>query len=74
MGKAVKTQVVKIGDLQGVFIPKTLLEQSGITSEVEIEVQGNNLIIRPFEPVRKGWEKAFIEMAENGDDVLLDDV
>jgi antitoxin MazE len=71
MGKAVKTQIVKIGDLEGVFIPKTLLEQSGINSEVEIEVQGNHLIIRPVEQVRKGWEKAFIEMAENGDDVLL---
>ncbi|GCL40282.1 transcriptional regulator/antitoxin, MazE [Sphaerospermopsis reniformis] len=64
MGKAVKTQIVKIGDSQGVFIPKTLLEQSGITSEVEIEVQGNHFIIRPFKQVRKGWEKAFIEMAE----------
>lgn len=71
MGKAVKTQIVKIGDSQGVFIPKTLLEQSGINSEVEIEVQENNLIIRPVKPVRKGWEQALIEMAENGDDVLL---
>ncbi|MFN6326159.1 MAG: hypothetical protein ACK4WN_11655 [Aphanizomenon sp.] len=35
-----------------------------MNSEVEIEVQGNHLIIRPVEQVRKGWEKAFIEMAE----------
>ncbi|MBD2293986.1 AbrB/MazE/SpoVT family DNA-binding domain-containing protein [Anabaena sphaerica FACHB-251] len=70
-GKAVKTQIVKIGDSQGVFIPKTLLEQSGTPSELEIEVQGNHFIIRPVKQVRKGWEKAFIEMAENGDDVLL---
>jgi antitoxin MazE len=71
MGKAVKTQIVKIGDSQGIFIPKTLLEKSEINSEVGIEIQGNNLIIRPVEPARKGWKKAFIEMAENGDDVLL---
>ncbi|MFM6036375.1 MAG: AbrB/MazE/SpoVT family DNA-binding domain-containing protein [Sphaerospermopsis kisseleviana] len=63
MGKAVKTQIVKIGDSQGVFIPQRLLEQSEINSEVEIEVQGDNLIIRPVEQVRKGWEQAFIEMA-----------
>ena len=71
MGTAIKTRIVKIGNSQGLRIPKTLLEQSGINSEVEIEVQGNNLIIRPVEPARKGWKKAFIEMAENGDDVLL---
>ncbi|MEA5617824.1 AbrB/MazE/SpoVT family DNA-binding domain-containing protein [Cronbergia sp. UHCC 0137] len=59
--------------MQGIFIPKTMLEQSGINSELEIEIQENNLIIRPFKQVRKGCEKAFIEMAEKGDDVLLDD-
>ena len=74
MGTAIKTRIVKIGNSQGLRIPKTLLEQSGINSEVEIEVQGNNLIIRPVTQVRKDWEQAFIEMAENGDDVLLDDI
>ena len=69
MGTAIKTRIVKIGNSQGLRIPKTLLEQSGINSEVEIEVQGNHLIIRPVEQVRKGWEKAFIEMAENRDDI-----
>lgn len=58
---------------QRLRISKTLLEQSGINSEVEIEVQGNHLIIHPVEQVRKGWEKAFIKMAEKGDDILLDD-
>jgi antitoxin MazE len=74
MGTAIKTRIVKIGNSQGLRIPKTLLEQSGINSEVEIEVQGNHLIIRPVEQVRKGWEKAFIEMAENRDNILLDDI
>jgi antitoxin MazE len=74
MGTAIKTRIVKIGNSQGLRIPKTLLEESGINSEVEIEVQGNHLIIRPVEQIRKGWEKAFIEMAENRDDILLDDI
>ena len=74
MGTAIKTRIVKIGNSQGLRIPKTLLEQSGINSEVEIEVQGNHLIIRPVEQVRKGWKEAFIEMAEKKDDVLLDNI
>lgn len=74
MGTAIKTRIVKIGNSQGLRIPKTLLEQSGINSEVEIEVHGNHLIIRPVEQVRLGWDKAFAAMAEKQDDVLLDDV
>jgi antitoxin MazE len=74
MCTAIKTRIVKIGNSQGLRIPKTLLEQSGINSEVEIEVHRNHLIIRPVEQVRKGWEKAFTKMAEKQDDVLLDDI
>ncbi|GAX34103.1 AbrB/MazE/SpoVT family DNA-binding domain-containing protein [Nodularia sp. NIES-3585] len=74
MGTAIKTRIVKIGNSQGLRIPKTLLEQSGINSEVEIEVHGNHLIIRPVKQARTGWEKAFATMAEKHDDVLLDDI
>ncbi|AFZ60460.1 AbrB/MazE/SpoVT family DNA-binding domain-containing protein [Anabaena cylindrica FACHB-243] len=74
MDTSIKTRIVKIGNFQGLRISKTLLEQSGIKSEVEIEVQENHLIIRPVEQARKDWEKAFIEMAENRDDILLDDI
>ncbi|WP_353931709.1 AbrB/MazE/SpoVT family DNA-binding domain-containing protein [Okeanomitos corallinicola TIOX110] len=63
-------KIVFLGCLEG----RRSLKKSCITSEVEIEFQGNNEIISPVEPVRKGWEKAFIEMAENGDYILLDDV
>ncbi|AHJ30571.1 AbrB/MazE/SpoVT family DNA-binding domain-containing protein [Nodularia spumigena CS-584] len=74
MGKAIKTRIVKIGNSQGLRIPKILLEQSGINSEVEIEVHGNHLIIRPVEQARANWDKAFAAMAEKHDDILLDDI
>ncbi|MGB0564462.1 MAG: AbrB/MazE/SpoVT family DNA-binding domain-containing protein [Spirulinaceae cyanobacterium] len=73
MGNAIRTRLVKIGNSQGVRIPKPLLEQSGIQGEVEIEVQGQALIIRTIPKPRQGWEQAFIAMAENQDDTLLDD-
>ncbi|WP_244913276.1 AbrB/MazE/SpoVT family DNA-binding domain-containing protein [Phormidesmis priestleyi] len=41
MSASIRTRIVKIGNSQGIRIPKTLLEQSGIDSEVEIEVQGD---------------------------------
>jgi antitoxin MazE len=66
------TQIVKIGNSQGIRIPKILLEQSGLTHEVELEVKNRQLIIRPKKNVRQGWENAFRAMAQNSDDQLLD--
>ncbi len=74
MGKAIRTRIVKIGNSQGIRIPKLLLEQSGIDSEVEIEVQGDHLTVRTASRLRDGWDKAFAAMAEQHDDVLLDEV
>ncbi len=74
MGAAIRTRIVKIGNSQGIRIPKPLLEQSGIEAEVEIEVEGDRIIIRPAARSRVGWDEAFATMAERKDDVLLDDV
>lgn len=74
MGAVIRTRIVKIGNSQGVRIPKLLLEQSGIQTEVEIEVQGDHLTIRTAPRLRAGWDEAFALMADEHDDVLLDDV
>ncbi|MEE3715887.1 AbrB/MazE/SpoVT family DNA-binding domain-containing protein [Tumidithrix elongata RA019] len=74
MGAAIRTRIIKIGNSQGIRIPKILLEQSGIHAEVEIEVQGNCLTVRSAQRLRTGWERAFAAMAEQQDDALLDDV
>ncbi len=66
------TRIVKIGNSQGIRIPKILLDQTGLTDEVELEVRKNQLIIRPTRKVRQGWEEAFRTMAEHKDDQLLD--
>jgi antitoxin MazE len=74
MGTAIRTRIVKIGNSQGIRIPKLLLEQSGIGEEVEIEIQDCHLIIRAASQSRQGWEEAFEKMAKQHDDALLDDV
>ncbi|NJK53142.1 MAG: AbrB/MazE/SpoVT family DNA-binding domain-containing protein [Leptolyngbyaceae cyanobacterium SU_3_3] len=74
MSAAIRTRIVKIGNSQGIRIPKLLLEQSGIHSEVEIEVQGDHLTVRTALHLRNGWDEAFAVMAEQHDDVLLDQV
>ena len=66
-----RARVIKIGNSQGIRIPKTLLEQTGISEDVELEVEKNQIIIRPLSNPRENWDIAFETMAEKWDDALL---
>jgi len=67
-----RTRIVKIGNSQGVRIPKLLLERSNLAEEVELEAEDDRIIIRSTKQTRQDWESAFRAMAERGDDSLLD--
>ena len=73
MTMTVRSKIVKIGNSRGIRIPHTLLEQAGLTGEVEMMVEGNNLIIHSAHSPRQGWDAQFAAMAEHGDDPLLDE-
>ena len=68
-----RTTLVRIGNSRGVRIPKALLEQCKLGETVELEVQNNQIVIRSADRPREGWGEAFREMAERGDDTLLDE-
>lgn len=70
---AMKTRIVRIGNSQGVRIPKFLLDQAGLQGEVDIKVKDDTLVIKPARPPRAGWAAAFQEMAKGGDDSLLEE-
>ncbi len=62
--------IVKIGNSQGIRIPKSILEECGIAEKVEVEVKNHNIFIKPINP-RSGWEESFKKMRKNDDDKLL---
>jgi antitoxin MazE len=69
-----RARVIKIGNSQGLRIPKPILEQTGIMDDVEIEVEKNQIIIRPVQNPRDGWDAAYKAMGEKGDDTpIIDD-
>jgi antitoxin MazE len=68
-----RTRIVRIGNSQGIRIPKPLLDETGLSGDVEITADSNALVIRPITQPRAGWAAAFQKMAERGDDLLLDD-
>jgi antitoxin MazE len=70
----IRSKVVKIGNSRGIRIPRTILEQAGLTDQVEMTVEGNRLIVSSAYRPRAGWKAQFAEMAAKGDDRLLDAV
>lgn len=72
MSTSLQTRIVRIGNSQGVRIPKPLLQQAGIQDRVEIEVHEGEISIRPASDPRAGWDEQFAAMAAAGDDRLLD--
>ncbi len=68
-----KAKIVRIGNSQGIRIPRLVLDETGLSGEVELEVLDNEIIIRADRGLRDGWSEAFSEMASKRDDVLLDE-
>ena len=67
-----KTKLIRIGNSQGVRIPKPLIKESGLSGEIEMILRDNEIILRSPEETRKDWDQSFEKMAEKSDDQLLD--
>ncbi len=63
-----KSQIIQIGNSQGIRLPKMLLEDSGIKGLVDLELHPDGILIRNAEKPRAGWDEAFRAMSENDDD------
>lgn len=66
-----RAEIIKIGNSQGVRLPKVILEQCGFERSVELIVEGHCLILKPISERREGWDQAFQSMAEYHDEEPL---
>jgi len=70
-----EVSVINIGNSKGIRLSKTILEKYNINDKVELILEKDYIILKPKAEPRKGWEKAFKKMHENGDvQLLIDDV
>ncbi len=63
----------RIGNSQGVVIPKPVLRRLGLSSGTgaEMTIDGDSLVLRrPASRLRTGWTEAARKIAEAGDDEL----
>lgn len=63
-----KAQIIQIGNSQGLRIPKMMLEETGITGEVELEIHKEGILVRNAQKPRANWDKKFKELAESEGD------
>jgi antitoxin component of MazEF toxin-antitoxin module len=67
-----KTHLISFGNAKALFLPNLFWEQCHLEEVVEIHFQDCHLEIYSSSPPRLGWEEQFAQMAQRGDDKLLD--
>jgi antitoxin MazE len=69
-----KTNIIPIGNSKGIRLPKPILDQCNIRKYVILEIENENIILKPFKRrPRKNWDMMFKKMKEAGDDQLVID-
>ena len=67
-----KTTIRRIGNSQGIILPKPILSQLNFGVEVELSVEDDAIILRsPRKQVRLGWEEASKLIAKSGERGLV---
>ena len=65
-----KAQIIQIGNSQGIRIPKALLQETGISGDVELEVHSEGILIKNIKKPRSDWDGKFKSAVEMDDDVV----
>jgi len=63
---------VRIGNSRGVRLPKPLIEQAGLTDDIDLQLRGNTIVIAARGVPRAGWAEAARKLHAAGGDQLLD--
>ena len=59
-----RAKLVRIGNSRGIRLPKPLIEQAGLSDEVELEARKGAIVISPVNGTRAGWEDAALVLHE----------
>jgi len=66
-----KAKLIRIGNSQGVRLPKSVIESCGFGTEIDLEVRDGTVVLSPVRGARDGWEAAFARMAAHDDAPVL---
>ena len=67
-------KLVQIGNSKGIRIPKAILKQANLHDEVNLRVEGGQVIIESASNPRAGWEEQIKKViAEHGNELTQED-
>lgn len=67
-----KAQIIQIGNSQGIRIPKMMLEETGISGEVDLQITPEGILIKNIKKPRGDWDAIFKKMGDADDDLSID--
>jgi antitoxin MazE len=68
----IMTTLIRIGNSQGVRIPKAIIEQTQLNDkELEFKIIDDGLLIQPLKKPRQGWKKQFekVQLVDNANEI-----
>jgi antitoxin MazE len=65
-----RSKIVRIGNSQGVRLPKLMIEEAGLSEDVELRVESGQIVIAAPRVARAGWAEAAERARAAGDDQL----
>lgn len=68
-----KARLIRIGNSRGIRLAKPILEEAGLTDEVEIRARAGAVVITPVVKPRAGWAAAAARLAKTTQAGLLDE-
>jgi antitoxin MazE len=70
-----ETKLIKIGNSFGIRIPKLLIQQYDLSSNIEIDPLENGILIKSKKKAREGWKEQLLTAFQSGhqpDEELLE--
>ena len=64
------TSLIKIGNSQGIRLPKAIIEQAGLEQDLDLQVVDGAVVIRAAGRVRSGWTEAAATCHAAGEDAM----
>ena len=64
-------KIIKRGNSHGICIPRTSLAEAGLNGAVEMQQEGQDVVILPRQNPREGWAEQAEKLAAMGEDESL---
>lgn len=66
-----RAKLVRVGNSRGVRLPKAMIEEAGLTDEIELRLRGTEIVIAAVKRVREGWAEDAREMAKREKGLIM---